>query len=52
MEKRLTMFFVSLFLCVGSVLAQTKVTGTVYSQKTASRLSAPLSKWMEHRPVC
>ena len=33
MEKRLTMFFVSLFLCVGSVLAQTKVTGTVYSQE-------------------
>ena len=28
MEKRLT-----LFLCVGSVLAQTKVTGTVYSQE-------------------
>ena len=33
MEKRLTLFFVSLFLCVGSVLAQTKVTGTVYSQE-------------------
>lgn len=33
MEKRLTMFFVSLFLCVGSVLAQTRVTGTVYSQE-------------------
>ena len=33
MKKRLTLFFVSLFLCVGSVLAQTKVTGTVYSQE-------------------
>ena len=33
MEKRLTMFFVSLFLCVGSMLAQTRVTGTVYSQE-------------------
>ena len=33
MEKKLTMFLVSLFLCVGSALAQTKVTGTVYSQE-------------------
>ena len=32
MEKRLTMLMVSLFLCVGSMLAQTKVSGTVYSQ--------------------
>ena len=33
MEKRLTMLMVSLFLCVGSMLAQTKVSGTVYSQE-------------------
>ena len=33
MEKRLTLFFVSLFLCVGSMLAQTKVSGTVLSQE-------------------
>ena len=33
MKKRLTMFFVSLFLCVGSMLAQTKVSGTVFSQE-------------------
>ena len=32
MEKRLTMFLAALFLCVGSVLAQTKVNGTVVSQ--------------------
>ena len=33
MEKRLTMFLVSLFLFVGSALAQTKVSGTVLSQE-------------------
>ena len=33
MEKRLTMLMVSLFLCVGSLLAQTKVSGTVLSQE-------------------
>ena len=33
MKKRLTLFFVSLFLCVGSMLAQTKVSGTVLSQE-------------------
>ena len=33
MEKRLTMFMMSLFLCVGSMLAQTKVSGTVLSQE-------------------
>ena len=33
MEKRLTMFLVSLLLCVGSALAQTKVSGTVLSQE-------------------
>ena len=33
MEKRLTMFMVSLFLFVGSALAQTKVSGTVLSQE-------------------
>ena len=32
MEKRLMMFMMSLFLCAGSVLAQTKISGTVYSQ--------------------
>ena len=31
MEKRLTMFMMSLFLFVGSALAQTKVSGTVLS---------------------
>ncbi len=33
MKQRLTMFFVSLFLFVGTALAQTKVTGTVLSQE-------------------
>ena len=33
MEKRLTMFMVSLFLFFGSALAQTKVSGTVLSQE-------------------
>ena len=33
MKKRLTMFMMSLFLCVGSMLAQTKVSGTVLSQE-------------------
>ena len=33
MKKRLTLFFVSLFFCVGSVLAQTKISGTVLSQE-------------------
>ena len=33
MKKRLTMFLAGLFLCVGTALAQTKVTGTVFSQE-------------------
>ena len=33
MKERLTMLMVSLLLCVGSALAQTKVTGTVLSQE-------------------
>ena len=33
MKERLTMFMVSLLLCVGSALAQTKVSGTVLSQE-------------------
>jgi TonB-linked SusC/RagA family outer membrane protein len=33
MKKRLTMFMVSLLLCVGTALAQTKVTGTVIAQE-------------------
>ena len=33
MKKRLTMFIACLFLCVGSALAQTKVSGTVLSQE-------------------
>ena len=33
MKKRLTLFIVSLFLFVGTALAQTKVTGTVISQE-------------------
>ena len=33
MKKRLTVFMVSLLLCVGSALAQTKVTGTVIAQE-------------------
>ena len=33
MEKRLAMLMCSLFLCVGSMLAQTKVSGTVLSQE-------------------
>ena len=33
MKQRLTMFIVSLFLFVGTALAQTKVTGTVLSQE-------------------
>ena len=33
MKKRLTLFMMSLFLCVGSALAQTKVSGTVFSQE-------------------
>ena len=33
MKKSLTMLMVSLFLCVGTALAQTKVTGTVLSQE-------------------
>ena len=33
MKQRLTLFFVSLFLFVGTALAQTKVTGTVLSQE-------------------
>ena len=31
MEKRLTMIFATLFLCIGMALAQTKVSGTVTS---------------------
>ena len=33
MKKRLTMFFAVLFLCMGTALAQTKVSGTVLSQE-------------------
>ena len=33
MEKRLALFFVSFFLFLGSALAQTKISGTVYSQE-------------------
>ena len=33
MEKRLALFFVGIFLCLGSALAQTKISGTVYSQE-------------------
>ena len=33
MKERLTMLMVSLLLCVGSALAQTKVSGTVLSQE-------------------
>ena len=33
MKKRLTVFMVSLLLCVGSALAQTRVTGTVIAQE-------------------
>ena len=33
MKKRLTLFMMSLLLCVGSALAQTKVSGTVLSQE-------------------
>ena len=38
MKKRLTLFFVSLFLCVGTALAQTKVSGTVLSQEDGQPL--------------
>ena len=38
MKKRLTLFFASLFLCVGAALAQTKVTGTVLSQEDGEPL--------------
>ena len=33
MKKRLTLFMMSLLLCAGSALAQTKVSGTVFSQE-------------------
>ena len=33
MKKRLTMFLATLILCMGTALAQTKVTGTVLSQE-------------------
>lgn len=33
MKKRLTMIFASLFLCIGTVLAQTEVNGTVVSEE-------------------
>ena len=33
MKKRLTMFLAALFLCMGTAMAQTKVTGTVFSQE-------------------
>ena len=33
MKKRLTMFLATLLLCMGTALAQTKVTGTVFSQE-------------------
>ena len=32
MKKRLTMFLAAMFLCMGTALAQTKVSGTVLSQ--------------------
>jgi len=32
MKKRLTLFLAALFMCIGGVLAQTKVSGTVISQ--------------------
>ena len=32
MKKRLTMFLAAMFLCLGTALAQTKVSGTVLSQ--------------------
>ena len=38
MRQRLTMFIASLFLCVGTMLAQTKVTGTVLSQEDSEPL--------------
>ena len=33
MKKRLTMFLAALFLCMGTAMAQTKVSGTVFSQE-------------------
>ena len=33
MKKRLTLFLAVMFLCMGTALAQTKVTGTVFSQE-------------------
>ena len=33
MKKRLTMFLAVMFLCMGTALAQTKVSGTVLSQE-------------------
>ena len=33
MKKRLTLFLAGLFLCMGTAMAQTKVSGTVYSQE-------------------
>ena len=33
MKKRLTMFLAGLFLCMGTAMAQTKVSGTVFSQE-------------------
>lgn len=36
MEKRLSMLLATLFLCVGMVLAQTKVSGVVTSAEDGS----------------
>ena len=33
MKKRLTMFLAAMFLCMGTALAQTKISGTVLSQE-------------------
>ena len=33
MKKRLTMFLATLMLCMGTAMAQTKVSGTVLSQE-------------------
>ena len=51
MEKRLTMLMVSLFLCVGSMLAQTKVSGTVLSQEDGQPIiGAAVKVLRQYRP--
>ena len=52
MEKRLTLFFVSLFLFVGSALAQTKVSGTVLSQEDGQPIIGAAVQVTGTRPVC